>query len=82
MIREYIAKAMEKARYEILEEDGSYYGEIAECPGVYANAESLEACRKELEETLEEWLLLRIHKNLEIPSIDDRSIVINREDVA
>jgi predicted RNase H-like HicB family nuclease len=82
MIREYIAKAMEKARYEILEEDGSYYGEIGECPGVYANAESLEACRNELEETLEEWLLIRIHKNLEIPSIDDRSIVINREDVA
>ena len=73
---------MEKARYEILEEDGSYYGEIPECPGVLANAESLEKCRSELEETLEEWLLLRIHENLEIPSIDDRSIVIKKEDVA
>jgi hypothetical protein len=30
----------------------------------------LEKCRKELEETLEEWILFRIHKNLSIPVVD------------
>jgi len=70
MIRQYIEKAMEKAKYEILEDDGSFYAEIPACRGVYANAKTLEQCRKELEEILEEWLLLRIHKNLDVPAID------------
>jgi predicted RNase H-like HicB family nuclease len=70
MIRQYIEKAMEQAEYEILGDDGSFYAEIPVCRGVYANAKTLEKCRKELEEVLEEWLLLRIHKNLNVPVID------------
>jgi predicted RNase H-like HicB family nuclease len=48
------------ARYEILPDDGTYYGEIVGFDGVYANAATLEACRDELEEVLEEWILLRV----------------------
>lgn len=70
MIRQYINRAMEQAKYEILSDDQSFYGEVPACRGVYANAKSLEKCRKELEETLEEWILFRIHKNLDIPVID------------
>lgn len=55
---------MELARYEILDDDHSFYGEIRECPGVYASAETLEKCRGELEEVLEEWILFRVYKNL------------------
>lgn len=61
---------MRQAHYEILPDDGSYYGQIEACPGVYANAATLEACRSELAEVLEAWLLLRIHKNLPLPTID------------
>lgn len=70
MIRQYIDKAMEHAKYELLSDDGSFYGEITQCRGVYANAKTLEQCRNELEEILEEWILFRIHKNLSIPVID------------
>ncbi len=70
MIRQYIDSAMENAKYEILSDDGSFYGEIPDCRGVYANAKNLENCRKELEETLEEWILFRVHKNLSIPMIN------------
>ena len=52
MIRQYIDRAMKQAKYEILSDDGSFYGEIPVCRGVYANAKSLEKCRKELEETV------------------------------
>ncbi len=45
---------MEHARYEILSDDNSFYSEIHECPGVYASADTLEECRKELEEVLED----------------------------
>ena len=69
MLRDYIQVAMEHARYEILPDDGTFYAEIAECPGVYSNARTLEQCRKELEETLEEWVLFRVYKNLTIPPI-------------
>lgn len=45
MLLEYINAALRHARYEILRDDGTYYGEIPECNGVYANAANLEACR-------------------------------------
>ena len=35
MIREYISAAMAKAEYEILCDDGSFYGEIPGFQGVY-----------------------------------------------
>lgn len=70
MIREYIASAMQKAHYEILQEDQSFYGSIAECSGVWANAATLEECRRELEEVLEDWLLVGISLRHPLPIID------------
>lgn len=74
MLTNYIKAALRHARYEILGDDGSYYGEIPECNGVYANAETLEYCRKELREVLEEWILFRLYHNLSLPIIDIRHI--------
>jgi len=82
MIRKYIQTAMEHAKYEILQDDGTYYGEIKECPGVYSNAPTLEKCRSELEEVLEEWILFRVYKNLQIPAIDNIEIKIKKQAVA
>ena len=59
MLTEYIKAAMRVARYEILSEDETFYGEIPGFEGVWANAGTLEGCRDELEEVLEEWILLR-----------------------
>ncbi len=70
MIGEYIRAAMKEARYEILE-DGSFYGEIEALRGVWANADTLEETREELEEVLEEWIVLRLSKSLPIPAIGD-----------
>ncbi|HLB49642.1 MAG TPA: type II toxin-antitoxin system HicB family antitoxin [Anaerolineales bacterium] len=70
MLMEYIQAAMRLARYEILGDDKSYYGEIPGFDGVYANAPTLEECRKHLEEVLEEWVLFRVHKNLALPVVD------------
>lgn len=49
---------MEKAKYKILD-DGTYYGEIEECPGVWANGKTLEECWQVLQEVLEEWLAIK-----------------------
>ena len=74
MILEYIQAALRHAKYEILQDDGSYYGEILECKGVYANSKTLEECREELREVLEEWVLFRIHRNLRLPQIDGKDL--------
>ena len=76
MLLEYIQAALRHATYEILADDGSYYGAIPECPGVYANALTLENCREELREVLEEWVLLRVHRNLPVPAIDGIDLAI------
>ncbi len=76
MLLEYIQAALRHAKYEFLADDGSYYGEIPECNGVYANAGTLEDCREELREVLEEWVLFRVHKNLQIPAIDGIELII------
>ena len=76
MLLDYIQSAMHHAKYEILSDDGSYYGEIPECRGVYANSKKLECCRKELQDVLEEWILFRIHENLPLPMIDGVELAI------
>lgn len=76
MLTEYIQAALRRARYEILSEDGMYYGEIQGFDGVYANTETLEACREELREVLEEWILLRISKNLPVPAVEGIELAI------
>ncbi len=63
----YIQAAMRHARYEILPDDGSYYGEIPGFRGVLANAHTLEDCREELQSVLEDWILVRVSKNLRLP---------------
>ncbi len=79
MLTEYLEAAMRHAHYEILKDDGTYYGEIPECRGVYANARTLEECRDELAAVLEDWLLLRIHKNLALPEIDGLELSVTKE---
>ncbi len=67
MLSNYLSAALCQARYEILLDDQSYYGEIANFAGVYANASTLEACCEELAEVLEEWILFRVAKGLSLP---------------
>lgn len=76
MLTQYIKAAMRHARYEILLLDSTFYGEIPECSGVYANAATLEECREELEEVLEEWILLRVAQHLPLPVIEGNELAI------
>jgi predicted RNase H-like HicB family nuclease len=73
MLTQYIKAAMQRAKYELLSDDRSFYGEIPGVDGVYANTETLESCRDELEEVLEEWILFRVSRNLSLPVVDGLS---------
>lgn len=78
MLSQYIQKALRRAKYEILEDDGTFYGEIPGFQGVYSNADTLEDCRNELAEVLEEWIFFRISRNLEVPIVDEIKLEIQR----
>ena len=60
---------MRQANYEILS-DGTFYGQIPGLSGVYANASSLEACRDQLQEVLEGWIVLGLRLGHQLPEID------------
>ncbi len=76
MLTEYLRAVMAKAHYELLGGGEGYYGEIPGFQGVYARADTLEACREELASTLEDWLLFRISRHLPIPVIDGMDLAV------
>ena len=78
MLTAYIRAAMRQARYEIVEDDGSFYGHVPAVPGVWANAETLEACRDELESVLEGWVLVSIADHSPIPELDGNRIEVRQ----
>ena len=69
MLAEYTDKAMEQAVYEIIEDEGTYWGEIPGLQGVWACHATLEGCRRELHEALSDWIALRLRLGLPIPVI-------------
>ena len=76
MIQKYIEKAMENANYELLKEDKEYYGEIPGVKGVWATGTTLEACRKELMEVFEEWVLTGVAMGHELPEFEGISLKV------
>ena len=74
MITEYIAAALAKAKYEIIDDEEPYYGEVSELQGVWATGKTLEECRHNLKEVIEGWIIVRLKKGLPIPPIDGHQI--------
>jgi len=60
---------MSRATYELLP-DQTFYGEIPGLQGVLANASTLEACRDQLQEVLEGWIVLGLRLGHRLPEID------------
>ncbi|NQE52913.1 hypothetical protein C5S29_04910 [ANME-1 cluster archaeon GoMg3.2] len=69
MLTEYIEAALSKAKYEMIEDEEPYYGEVPELEGVWATGKTLEECRKNLVEVIDGWIIVRLRKGLPIPPI-------------
>mgnify|MGYP000880249333 FL=1 len=41
MLTEYIEEALRRARYELIDDEEPYYGEVAELKGVWASGKTL-----------------------------------------
>ncbi len=74
MITEYIEAALSKAKYEIIEDEEPYYGEVSELGGVWAAGKTLEECRHNLAEVIDGWLVVRLKGGLPIPPIGEHRV--------
>jgi predicted RNase H-like HicB family nuclease len=82
LLTEYIQTAMRQAVYEILPDDGTYYGSIPGLQGVWANADTLSECQQELQSTLEGWILLGLHLRHTIPILNGFDLNPQPQEVA
>ena len=64
VLANYIDVAMEQAVYEIIEDEGTYWGEIPVLQGGWARHRTLEGCRRELREAVSDWIALRLRLRL------------------
>jgi predicted RNase H-like HicB family nuclease len=75
LIREYVERGLRKARYDKLE-DGSFVAEVPGLRGVIAAAGTVEKCRAQLAEVIEEWVLVRVARGLKVPAIDGIEVAV------
>jgi len=80
MLTAYIHAALRKAQYEILPDGEGYFGAIADLSGVWAQANTLESCREELREVLEDWIILGLRMGHPLPALD--GITLAMQEVA
>lgn len=79
MISEYIETALRHAKYELINDEQPYYGEVPELPGVWATGHTLEECRQNLAEVIDGWVLVRLVRGLPIPVIGSVQIHLPEE---
>ncbi len=69
MLINYIHTALRHAKYELME-NNRFFGSIPECQGAWGDGATLEECREELQSVLEDWIVFRLSRGLDIPVID------------
>lgn len=77
MISKYVREALKRARFERLE-DRSYVGRIPKLRGVLATGRTVAECRAQLVEVVEEWILVRVARGLEVPALGHVKIDVRR----
>ena len=73
MILEYIEKAIGGAKLEIME-NGCYFASISDFNGLWADGKSKTDCLKELRAAFEEWLVVALREDEELPIVEGVSL--------
>ena len=68
MISRYLEEALRRARYVAMPGSG-YTATVRGLRGVIAHARTRAACRTQLSEVVEEWVLVRVARGLRIPRL-------------
>ncbi|WP_232287201.1 type II toxin-antitoxin system HicB family antitoxin [Crocosphaera watsonii] len=75
LLVDYCEKALKKAKYKRLN-DGTWFAEIDGFQGVWGNGLTIEECRQDLLEVLEEWIILKLQDGDNLPIVDDLQIKV------
>lgn len=75
MISAYLDKALRRAHYTQVD-PGTYCATVPGLKGVIATAPTLEGCRNQLIEVIEEWLLVRVARGLQVPALGGVTIAV------
>jgi predicted RNase H-like HicB family nuclease len=75
MLVKYCEKALRQAQYKTLE-DGTWFAEIEGFEGVWGNGTTIENCRADLFEALEEWIILKFQDGDTLPIVDGVEIKV------
>ena len=59
-------------------DDRTFAATVHGLRGVIATGATLEACRSDLAEVIEEWVLVRVARGLAIPALDGATIRVRR----
>lgn len=81
MFAEYIFAALRRAKYDTLE-NGSFMATVEGLPGVIATGKTIEECREDLIEVIEEWITIRLQRGLSMPTLDGCTIGVSQEPMA
>ena len=82
MFAEYIQAAMDKATYEIIDDPEPFYGEVPELIGLWATGKTLEECRKNLMDALDDWIAAHLAWGYPIPPLEGHMIQVSKEPMA
>ena len=69
MLINYIQTAMRHAEFEQME-NGRWFGTIPPFRGLWADGDTPEQCREELQSVLEDWILIKVRHGDTMPVID------------
>jgi predicted RNase H-like HicB family nuclease len=77
LIARYIDKALRRARYAEVD-PGVYSAVVPGLRGVVATGSTLESCRDQLSEVIEEWVLVRISRGLSVPPLGGVTVAVKK----
>jgi predicted RNase H-like HicB family nuclease len=76
MLLEYLNAALDRAHYEMIEDEEPFFGEVPDVRGVWASGKTLEECRRKLAEALEDWVLFSVSRGETPPPIGDVKLAL------
>ena len=77
MISHYLDRALRAAHYSPLAE-GGFCATVPALRGVIATGATVEACRDQLAEVVEEWVLVRVARGLSVPPIGGARVQVRK----
>ncbi len=77
VITRYIDQALRRARYKLVD-GGVYCATVPGLRGVIATGATLEDCRDQLAEVVEEWVLVRVARGLSVPRLGGVTVEVRQ----